>query len=151
MKLDLVIRGVCLLPSGGNISRRYLSSTCYRIIEYTKWKSRRRICLAVIFIGTEAMRRLNLKYRGKNQTTDILSFAGTGEAGNEADIGTLFMNGQRIKRQAIAARHGFREETVFLLVHGILHLSGYEHEHTSLRKKDQMEKLQNKIASDLTS
>lgn len=77
--------------------------------------------LSIAFIGDYKMRRLNKSYRGKDKSTDILSFEGDRES-----FGELIINPRQTARQARRLGHRAEYELVFILVHGLLHLSGYE-------------------------
>ena len=89
--------------------------------------------LGILFVGDQRMRGLNRRYRGKDRTTDVLAFAmreagasrltpHTGHAGRRGDSVPTAVD--RRKR----ARRSLDEELTCLLVHGILHLCGYDHE-----------------------
>jgi probable rRNA maturation factor len=87
--------------------------------------------LSILFIGDRAMRSLNRAWRGKDRTTDVLSFPL--REGRFASIlphmlGDIVISVPAARRQAKAAGHEFRREIERLLVHGLLHLLGYDHE-----------------------
>ncbi|MCB9798949.1 rRNA maturation RNase YbeY [Candidatus Nomurabacteria bacterium] len=91
--------------------------------------------VSVHLIGDTRMKSLNKKYRGKDKTTDVLSFAmGDGERwfGEILDLGDVFVSIPQIRRQAREFGVSFKHELVRMLVHGILHTMGYDH----LRPKD---------------
>ncbi|MDZ4277871.1 MAG: rRNA maturation RNase YbeY, partial [Dehalococcoidia bacterium] len=89
--------------------------------------------LSVVIAGDETVRELNRRYRGVNETTDVLSF------GLEAAdrfvtpdgmrrLGEIVISLPTALRQAETAGHSLRAELEHLLVHGILHVLGYDHE-----------------------
>jgi probable rRNA maturation factor len=87
--------------------------------------------VSVLLIGDEAMRTLNRRYRGKDRTTDVLSFPL--REGNFSDVqhhllGDIVISVPAAARQARAAGETLLEEIDRLLVHGFLHLLGYDHE-----------------------
>ncbi len=95
----------------------------------TQWE------VGVSFIGDEAMRQLNRHWRGIDESTDILSFS------NEEDdlpflldegalpyLGDLAISLQALKRNALSFSVETEEELLRLLIHGILHLLGADHE-----------------------
>jgi probable rRNA maturation factor len=93
--------------------------------------------VSVLVTGDRKMRTLNRCFRGKDDTTDVLSFpAGPVEgirrrqcaAGPPAVLGDVVISAPRAMAQADRHGHTFERELVFLLVHGILHLAGYDHE-----------------------
>ena len=73
------------------------------------------------------MRRLNRQYRNKDKPTDVLSFP-LADALCPALLGDVVISVETAARQARRHKHALREEIQTLLVHGILHLLGYDHE-----------------------
>jgi probable rRNA maturation factor len=71
------------------------------------------------------LRRLNREYRRKDYATDVLSFPAEG-SGNF--IGDLAISYQRAKEQAREFGHSIDDELRILMLHGVLHLMGYDHE-----------------------
>lgn len=71
------------------------------------------------------MKKLNAQYRGKNKTTDVLSFAMDEE---ENLLGDILLSLDQAKRQATEHKHSLRHELLILIIHGLLHLLGYDHE-----------------------
>ncbi len=88
---------------------------------------------SVHFISDDEMRELNREYRGKDEPTDILTFAlCDGESfpeveGEEKELGDIFISLDSMKRNASAFSVAEDEELRRLLVHGILHLRGMDH------------------------
>lgn len=86
-----------------------------------------------------AIRDLNRRYRRRNVPTDVLSFAQREGAafarpGDAAPhLGDVVISVETARRQAREHRLALREEVAHLLVHGILHLLGYDH----VRKRDE--------------
>ena len=90
--------------------------------------------LGILFVGDQRMRGLNCRYRGKNRTTDVLAFA-MREARTPHTarlvpdmLGDVVISVPTACRQAIEAGRSLDEELAWLLIHGILHLCGYDHE-----------------------
>lgn len=80
----------------------------------------------VLLTDDATLRRLNKTFRGKNKATDVLSFPA---AENPADhAGDLAISLDTATRQATAFGHSLRDEVRILLLHGLLHLSGMDHE-----------------------
>ena len=86
------------------------------------------------FIGDRHMRRLNHRFRNKDRATDVLAFA-TREArlphGVDLSarlLGDVVISVPTAMRQAKEARRSLDQELVALMIHGILHLCGYDHE-----------------------
>lgn len=81
----------------------------------------------VLLAGDKTLRRLNRTFRGKNKATDVLSFpAAEWFAGGHA--GDLAISLETAARQAAEHGHTLRDEVRVLLLHGLLHLSGMDHE-----------------------
>lgn len=81
------------------------------------------VSLGVRFAGDRAMRRANREFRGKDQTTDVLSFPGDG-----AHLGDVLISVPQARRQAAAAGRDPAREIQVLLLHGLLHCLGHDHE-----------------------
>ena len=90
--------------------------------------------ISIVFVGDVVMRRLNKEYRKKDKTTDVLSFIGEDDF-----LGEIIISYQQIKRQSKLYKNSVRQELIFILTHGLLHLLGHEDETEKGRKK--MEKL----------
>lgn len=86
--------------------------------------------LSVLFVGDERMAELNRNWRGRSGPTDVLAFAQReGPAlGEEGLLGDVVICVPTAQRQAAERGHGIDREIEELLVHGILHLLGYDHE-----------------------
>ncbi len=80
--------------------------------------------LVIAFVTVDEMKRLNKKFRGKNKVTDVLSF----ESADASSLGELAISPDVISKQA--REHGLlvREELGYMVLHGFLHLLGYDHE-----------------------
>jgi probable rRNA maturation factor len=81
--------------------------------------------LGVRFCGDREMRRTNRSFRGLDKTTDVLSFPG--EAGDE-HLGDILISVPVARHQAAVAHHAPEREIKTLLLHGVLHCLGYDHE-----------------------
>jgi probable rRNA maturation factor len=86
--------------------------------------------VTVLLCGDAAMRRLNARYRGKDRTTDVLSFPSGGELlpDGRRPLGEIAIAVPQAARQARAAGHSLARELRVLALHGYLHLLGYDHE-----------------------
>ena len=99
--------------------------------------------VGVVFISDAEMTRLNRAYRGKRRTTDVLSFAD----GEHGLLGDVLISVAQAERQARKAGKSLRQEIALLLVHGTLHLLGYDHE--TLKEEKAMFSLQDRILKTL--
>ena len=81
-----------------------------------------------VLLTTDAtIRKLNRQFRGKNQATDVLSFPAEG-IGVEKIAGDLAISVPAALKQAVDQGHSLATEIKVLILHGLLHLAGYDHE-----------------------
>jgi len=107
--------------------------------------------ISILFLDDNGILKLNRKYRGIERPTDVLSFAL-----NQGDFpdpqpemwGDIVISVETAARQAVEAGDSFEDEITRLLVHGALHLLGYDHERS---KKDaaRMRRMERKIISSI--
>ena len=94
---------------------------------------------SVCFVRDREIRKHNLRYRGQDRATDVLSFAwqadrnGGKKSRPEQEIGPeylgdLLISAETARRQARQERHSTQKELCFLMLHGLLHLVGMDHE-----------------------
>jgi probable rRNA maturation factor len=81
----------------------------------------------VLLTSDAALRRLNRDFRGKDKPTDVLSFPSPEEIASE-HAGDLAISLETAARQAASFGHSLRDEVRVLMLHGLLHLSGMDHE-----------------------
>lgn len=86
--------------------------------------------LAVALVSDRRMRVLNRDFRGRDATTDVLSFPGDDEPDPDGSrhLGDIVICVAAAARQAREARHSLQRELELLALHGYLHLLGYDHE-----------------------
>lgn len=85
--------------------------------------------LGILLVGDQRMKSLNHRYRGKDRTTDVLAFAMREAPHASAGLlGDVVIAVPTAVRQAKEGGRSLDEELTVLLVHGILHLCGYDHE-----------------------
>ncbi len=79
-------------------------------------------------IGPKAMTDLNNEYRGKNYATDVLSFPSPEVFRKMGHLGELIICASVLKSQAREQGHSAQDELLVLIVHGVIHLIGFDHE-----------------------
>jgi probable rRNA maturation factor len=88
--------------------------------------------LAIVLADDGTVRRLNREYRGIDKPTNVLSFEGTGGAGERADLpailGDVVLARQTVAAEAAAQGKKVADHAVHLVVHGVLHLLGHDHQ-----------------------
>jgi probable rRNA maturation factor len=80
--------------------------------------------LTIRIVDADESRRFNRDYRGKDKPTNVLSFDGDGEV-----LGDLVICAPVVAREAIEQGKPARAHWAHMVVHGCLHLQGYDHEH----------------------
>ncbi|MCI0566698.1 MAG: rRNA maturation RNase YbeY [Acidobacteria bacterium] len=84
--------------------------------------------VSVLFTGDAEIRSLNRKFRGLDRPTDVLSFPWASGAGKGRYLGDIAISVPTARRYAKKAGWPLEEELRFLLLHGLLHLLGHDHE-----------------------
>jgi len=81
--------------------------------------------LNIVFVDKKEIRKLNSNFRGIDLETDVLSFSYDDE---DEVFGEIIICPEVIKTQAKEYGNTFKQELTYMLIHGILHLAGYNHE-----------------------
>lgn len=94
--------------------------------------------ISIALVKDKEVKKLNKIYRGIDRITDVLSFE---------DVNEIIICYPQAKRQAGEKRHSIKKEIKILLIHGLLHLAGYDHqtEKDALLMEEQEKKLLDKI------
>ena len=85
----------------------------------------------VVLVSDSAIKKLNRQFRGQDKTTDVLSFPSQAESfeiENRGQLGEVVISAQRAAAQAEQNGLTFSNEVEQLILHGLLHLCGYDHE-----------------------
>jgi len=117
--------------------RKYPTAVLRKIArELLALLNQQRAELSVALVGDKEIRRLNAKYRKKNRTTDVLSFfVADPPHAKPIILGDVIISVEQARRQARARKKTLKSEMVTLLIHGILHLLGYDHERSERQAK----------------
>lgn len=108
--------------------------------------------MSITIVDDEEIRRINREYRNTDRVTDVISFAiedddddFAGFEGIPENIGDIFVAPGKVREQAVDYGHSFDREFGYTIVHGFLHLNGYDH----IKPEDEaiMIPLQEKILS----
>lgn len=111
--------------------RRKIRSTISRILKYLDCPEKE---ISILFTDDDTIKEFNKRYLGRNKATNVISFSmREGEHGdiNPQILGDVAISVETAQRDAVRGKLTFEEEIDFLLIHGILHLLGYNHEDTS--------------------
>lgn len=109
------------------IDEKFLKGVAKKVLE---GENKKRADLSIALVGEGRIKELNQKYRGKNKVTDVLSFAG-----KEIGLGEIVICLREVKKNAKILNSTFEKELVQVLIHGILHLLGYNHEKSKTGEK----------------
>jgi probable rRNA maturation factor len=102
----------------------------------------------VVFVSDRAMAELNRRWRGKRGTTDVLSFPAAQHKFEKSDglnLGDVVISVEQAARQAKENKLNLNDEIAQLILHGLLHLCGYDHE----TDKGEMNRLEPKLRTRL--
>ncbi|MDM7999117.1 MAG: rRNA maturation RNase YbeY [Dehalococcoidia bacterium] len=103
--------------------------------------------LSLLITDDAAVRELNKTYRGQDRTTDVLSFALEADSCGNAPVafvmppeemthlGEVIVSYPKAVKQAAEREHPVEDELALLVVHGVLHLLGYDHDKPSRRRE----------------
>jgi probable rRNA maturation factor len=106
--------------------------------------------LSVVVVGDRTIRRLNREYLGRDKPTNVISFAmqeGDVPGPNPLMLGDVAISADTAAREAEEGGVGFEARLTFLLLHGILHLAGFDHERSGVAAARRMEAKEREIFS----
>ena len=107
------------------LKQRHLSSLAHRILDALGLE---KVELSILITSDREIKRLNRLYRNKDKPTDVLSFPMGEEVGGWRLLGDVVISLDTAKVQASEFGLNLEEEIKRLLIHGIVHLLGYDHE-----------------------
>lgn len=118
----------------------YLDVTIKNVMKHEKIKNAN---FSIVFVSNEKIQGLNKNYRNIDRITDVLSFAFEDNEdivyNNTRFLGEIFICIPRMKEQAKEYGHSETRELAFLVVHGLLHLLGYDHTKGEKEEKEMFE------------
>jgi probable rRNA maturation factor len=124
MPVEIVRRG-----SGKKVSTRKLKTIALKILELVE-QDRAELSLAIV--DNQEMQQLNAQFRNQDYPTDVLSFPSDAVVPTGARVlGDVIISVDKAQSQAKQRGRTLQEEIVTLLIHGILHLLGYDHERSA--------------------
>lgn len=103
--------------------------------------------LSVVFSNDDQVAALNEAYRGKSGPTNVLSFPGDGIAGAEVLLGDVVLALETIRRESAEQGKTFESHLCHLVVHGVLHLLGHDHDCDA--RAEEMEALESRVLAQL--
>ena len=104
--------------------------------------------LSVVIVGDRSIRSLNREYLGRDKPTNVISFPmqeGEFSGMNPLCLGDVVISADTCAREATEGGVGFSTRLAFLLLHGILHLAGFDHERSGPEEAERMEAREREI------
>ena len=124
-----------------SIKRTWLKAIAAKVLDALELSAQAEIGLVIT--NDNEIQRLNKLYRGIDKPTDVLSFAQLPDKCNDGQnplfiappdgfshLGEIIISFPRAVIQAKDQKHDVKDEVMFLVIHGLLHLSGYDHENS---------------------
>lgn len=118
-------------------------------------EKKKEVYLSIALVGPTQMKKTNKEYRGKNRTTDVLAFPEVnifkkelrvGPLKKLRNLGEIIICPREVKKNAKRFNSNFQTELARVLIHGILHLLGYDHEKSEETAKNMEKKQQHYLA-----
>lgn len=137
--------------AGINIKKKLFEKIINLVLEAEKKQGK----ISVVLAGSQEMKKINKKYRGKKGITDVISFSNKDIKNKffvpieEKELGEIFLCPKKIQELAKESETDFDSELVRSFTHGILHLLGYDHKNKKQSLK--MEKLEKKYFQIITN
>ncbi len=106
--------------------------------------------LSVVIVGDRSIRRLNREYLGRDKSTNVISFPmqeGPFAGVNPQLLGDVVISAATCAGEAEQGGVSFAYRLHFLLLHGILHLAGYDHERSGAAAARRMEKKERELVA----
>lgn len=104
--------------------------------------------VSILFTDDDGIREINKAYLNRDYPTNVMAFSmveGDFKDVNPQIIGDIIISVETAYRHALNGDIDFLDELDFLMIHGLLHLLGYDHENTTTEKAAEMESLSNEL------
>jgi len=135
--------------TGVSINRKYLIRITKKVLRGEKIENK--VELSIALVGPGKIREINRNYRGRNKATDVLSFSDKEVLKKKfkpnflkkvKNLGEIVICPHKVKENARKFGSNFKTELAQVLIHGILHLLGYEDEKSAAKVRKMEEKQQ---------
>lgn len=104
--------------------------------------------VSLLLVDDDQIREINKSYFQRDRPTNVISFAMTEGAFGDVHpeiLGDIILSVETAARDAVAYDIDFMDEVEFLLIHGLLHLVGYNHENVESREAEKMKKMEREL------
>ncbi len=136
IEVDIFAEGTADLPFH-DADSDFLKNIAVKTLEYQKENN---VSAAIIVTDNEEIKKINSEYRGKDSPTDVISFVSRdepfpGPADETENLGDIYISLEKAYEQSIEYEVSVRDELKRLVIHGILHLLGFDHEKSEDEEK----------------
>ena len=133
------------------IDKRRISGTVLKILKILDCADKE---ISLSFVDDENIKQLNKQYLGKDKATNVISFSlqeGEYSNINPQILGDIIISVETAQRDAIKENLTVTQELEFLIIHGILHLLGYNHENTTEKETNKMQQKEKDLFNAINS
>jgi probable rRNA maturation factor len=127
------------------INRRRIRSTLIKLLKHFNCPDKE---VSLMFVNDEIIHRLNKQYLNKDKPTNVLSFSlqeGEFNQVNPQILGDIVISVDTARKDATKGGFSVEQEIDFLIIHGLLHLLGYNHENTTGAETKKMRKKEREL------
>ena len=127
------------------INRRKIRSAILKILKILECADKE---ISINFVDDAKIKQLNKQYLGKDKATNVLSFSlREDEYGNinPQVLGDIIISVETAQKDAVYGNLTVDQEIDFLIIHGLLHLLGYDHENTNTKETSKMRKKEREL------
>jgi probable rRNA maturation factor len=127
------------------INRRQIRAAILKILKILECADKE---ISINFVDDTKIKQLNKQYLGKNKATNVLSFSlREDEYGNinPQVLGDIVISVETAQKDAVYGNLTVDQEIDFLIIHGLLHLLGYNHENTTKKETSKMRKKEREL------
>lgn len=127
-----------------------IKKTISKTLELSSWVSSKPYEVSVLFVDRDEIRQINKDYRNIDRATDVISFSyreGEGAEFAGMMLGDLAICPEVVKKHSLAYGTLFEVEMSFVIVHGVLHLLGFDH--TKKTDREKMREMEDKVMKEL--
>jgi len=127
------------------INRRKIRAAILKILKILECADKE---ISINFVDDTKIKQLNKQYLGKDKATNVLSFSlRENEYGNinPQVLGDIIISVETAQKDAVYGNLTVEQEIDFLIIHGLLHLLGYDHENTTKKETSKMRKKEKEL------
>jgi probable rRNA maturation factor len=127
-----------------------IKKTIVKTLECADWVSGEPYEISIIFVDRDEIRQINKDYRNIDRATDVISFSyreGEGAEFAGMMLGDLAICPEVVEKHSLTYKTAFNVEMSFVIVHGVLHLLGFDH--TKKTDREKMREMEDKVMREL--